>query len=83
MSDSNAKIKEPSDGSSNWIEYRRMILSTLERIEHRLDALDAKVDDNRLYIAGQKGATAVLAAVVSLVFGVIGALLTHLFKKGS
>lgn len=79
MSDELRSKKEPSDGSSNWVEYRRMILSTLERLEERQTALDAKVDEIRQYLAGQKA----ILALVSLFFGSLGAGIVAFFKKGS
>lgn len=84
MSDTYAgKTKEPSDGSSNWVEYRRMILSTLEDMKIAQERIETKVNGIQIDIAKQKGATAAVSAVLSLVFGGLGAAIVAYIKKGN
>lgn len=70
---------EPTDGSENWVEYRRLILSKLDDLTKAQSHTDKKVDEIRQYIAGQRA----VVALVSLVFGTLGAALVGFFRKGA
>lgn len=71
--------REPGDGSENWVEYRRLILSKLEDLASAQRHTDKKVDEIRQYISGQKA----VIALVSLIFGTLGAALVGFFRKGA
>lgn len=70
---------EPSDGSENWVEYRRLLLSEMRDLKDGQRQLTASVNKINEHIAAQKA----IVALVSLLFGSLGAALIGLFKKGS
>lgn len=79
MGDNHNVYNEPSDGSENWVEYRRLLLSEIRDLKEGQKSLTADVHKINEYIAGQKA----VVALMSLLFGTLGAVVVSLFKKGA
>ena len=80
-SDDDIAFDEPTS-DDDWRSYRRFILDQLTSINKNQRITDVKVDEIRLYIAGQKGYVAAIATVISIAASAIVALVTWAFKKG-
>ena len=80
-SDDDIAFRKPTN-DDDWRSYRRFILEQLTSINKNQRITDVKVDEIRLYIAGQKGYVAAIATVISIAASAIVALVTWAFKKG-
>lgn len=69
------------ENDDDWRSYRRFILQQLTSINKNQRITDGKVDEIRLYIAGQRGYVAAIATVISVAASAVVALVTWAFKK--
>lgn len=55
----------------SWGEYRRLVLSELERVNNRAAAIESKVDALRMEMVGIKAKATAYGGIAGIVFGAI------------